>query len=357
MRLHPTLAPMRVLIVLLSLLFTPAASAQGFPLPHIDDLNFYAQIGTTSGSKDVSDNRHDFPPQFGWGFETSFGLLHTDSVTVELALGYEQLFLHEKLSSFELRGTLRDLPSSTIYISGTTGRLHPYLGFGTGVVSLANTTINDGTSRFSISGDTFDLDFKTGLAVGLACDGDCAKHERVNLFVEGAYHARFFGGVAYGSGAPPDLPGSLYFGGFVVSAGAQVALGAGSSSSPSSGANDKAVREEARRQAQTYKPVAPVDDQMLTVKSVCAGTDYEKTEYVVIDKRWDPGSCNKPESVELDVLVLARTDSAPDELEICASSDPLPDGWTKAGERWVPGRCGASADTIEKNIVIIRRKK
>jgi hypothetical protein len=112
-----------------------------------------------------------------------------------------------------------------------------------------------------------------------------------------------------------------------------VSIGGGSST----GSSDKAIKAEARRQALSYPGLAPVGDGPLTIRTICAGVEVPDG-YVVIDKRWDPGSCNRPERVEANVLVLARTvDAQAEQLEICAGFGAVPATWVKAGERWVPG--------------------
>ena len=56
--------------------------------------------------------------------------------------------------------------------------------------------------------------------------GKSLEHRRAYGFVEADYHARFFGGLVYGSGAPADLPSRIYLGGATVSAGIEVMLDA-----------------------------------------------------------------------------------------------------------------------------------
>jgi hypothetical protein len=141
---------------------------------------------------------------------------------VELAVGYDQLFQHARFSEgFVLNGEVRELPSISIYISFANDL---YIGLATGVVSLANANIdNGGGARFAITGDTFDAAAKIGYEIPLQ-PGTSIADRRVYGFVEADYHARYFGGLNYGTGAPADLPSRLYLGGFTVSAGVQISL-------------------------------------------------------------------------------------------------------------------------------------
>lgn len=202
-------------------LFETIAAAQAIPLPKLDGVTFFGEVGDFEG-KEVVDSRTYGPiGAFGWGFETAFTVTAKDDYLVEIGVGYDQLFQRGKLRDFAWTGEVRDLPSTAIYVSFPDGL---YVGLATGIASLANASIDDGTSRYSVSGDTFDAAGIIGFSFSF--EDRPLDDRRVGGFVELAYHARYFGGVDYGPGAPASLPGSLYLGGFVASAGVQIAIGA-----------------------------------------------------------------------------------------------------------------------------------
>lgn len=213
---------MRSLVVISTLvILSTTAAAQGIPLPKLDSVTFFGEVGDFEG-KDVVDSRMYGPiGAFGWGFETGFTVTAKDDYLVEIGMGYDQLFQRGRLRGFAWTGEVRDLPSTAIYVSFPDGL---YVGLATGIASLANASIDDGTSRFSVGGDTFDAAGVVGFSFSF--EDRPLDDRRVGGFVELAYHARYFGGVDYGAGAPASLPASLYLGGFAASVGVQIAIGA-----------------------------------------------------------------------------------------------------------------------------------
>jgi hypothetical protein len=210
-----------VLILTLALASPITASAQTLMLPKIDSINFYGEVGEFEGKTAVDAQTYGPFGTFGWGFETGFVVASSDSHVVELSVGYDQLFQHSRFSDdFVLKGEVRDLPSISIYVSFPNDM---YVGIATGLVSLANATIDNGTSRFAITGDTFDAAAKIGYEIPLQ-PGTSIVDRRIYGFVEADYHARYFGGITYGAGAPADLAGRMFLGGFVVSMGVQISL-------------------------------------------------------------------------------------------------------------------------------------
>jgi hypothetical protein len=198
------------------------AIAQSIVLPKIDSINFFGEVGDFEGRDAVDAQTYGPFGAYGWGFETAFTMAAKDSYVVEMAIGYAQLFQHAKFSDgFSWKGEVRDLPSLSVYISFKNDL---YVGIGTGIVSLANTTIDNGASRFAVTGDTFDAAAIVGYTIPLQ-SADSLADQHVKGFIETAYHARYFGGVNYGAGAPADLPGRVYLGGFTVLAGVQIAIG------------------------------------------------------------------------------------------------------------------------------------
>ncbi|HEX3475471.1 MAG TPA: hypothetical protein VHT91_10645 [Kofleriaceae bacterium] len=326
-----------------------AAHAQSLPLPRVDNVNFFFQAGSLIGSHDLVDDPSSNEKTFGelgWGFETSFDMLTSPDWDIELAVGYDQMFLRSKfVNKYGLRGTIRNLPALTIYASSPNGL---YAGFGTGLVSLSNVSaFLDGHRQFTVGGDTFDLTAKIGVSKDLG-DKVVTKYSRANLFVELAYHARFLGNVSYGMGAPDTLPGSLFFGGVVVSVGAQVSL------RPSAGPSDDDIKKEIAKQ---NHQVTQASTPKLITHTACASAN-PGPDYVPIDDYWDPTRCGAPAAVEANVWVLAelpeRTQADPHpSLEVCAFGT-TPAGWTVVSERWDPTRCGRPGG-IGPNIRLIRK--
>jgi len=322
--------------------------AQTIPLPKIDSINFFGQAGEFEGH-DVTDAKNFAGfGSYGWGFETSFEMAAKGAYVAELAVGYEQLFLNAKLDQrFAMHGTVRDLPSISVYVSFPNNL---YVGVGTGVTSLVNTTITDSTSRFTVTGDTFDVAAKAGYVIPLG-GGDSLTSRRINAFIEGSYHARQIGGVNYSMGAPANLPSRLYIGGGVVAVGVQVSLKTTTSLS------DDQIKKEAQRQQQAFAAMSPSPDNVdLVTKTVCRGTQIE-AGWIEIDTRWDPSSCTKSETIEQNVWVLGRFSDPndPNRIEVCSSAT-IPSGWKSKGTRWVPGRCGAGADSITQNVTVMERQ-
>lgn len=331
-----------LLVGVVAILGARRAGAQSLSLPKIDNINVFGQIAEFEG-KDATDAKtfHGFG-SYGWGFETSFEMTVKDSYVVELAVGYDQLFLESKLGAFTMHGTVRDLPSISAYTSLSNGL---YFGIGTGLTSLANTTITDGTSRFTVSGDTFDLDGHVGYA--LALDGAKKLNDtRLNAFIDLGYHARAFGGVNYSTNAPvADLPSRLYLGGFVVAAGIQVSL-------KPSNAGPSAIKEEIKRQKDAAMTTS-IPSDVSTTKQVCSNAQIEPG-WVLVDTSWDPSTCLQPVASTQNVWVLRQYGAAVRRLEICVTAT-IPEGWKVTGSRWVPGRCGAPLDSVTQNVLVIER--
>lgn len=335
------------------------ARAQSLSLPKLDSVNFYLQAGSLVGSHDLVDDPSANEKMFGelgWGFETLFDMATIGKWDLELAVGYDQMFLRSKfVNKYNLRGTLKNFPSFSIYASHENGL---YAGFGTGVVTLSNVSaFSDGHRAFSIAGDTFDLTGRLGFVKGLG-DSDSTKAPASSLFVELAYHARFLGGASYGAGAPDTLPGSFFFGGVVVSVGAQIWL------KPSVSSYDEDVKKEVKR---IKEKVAEASFQPLTTSTDCVGAQL-KPNQVPIDDYWDPMRCGSPDTVKMNVWVLADLpkdsakpaelpkDSAkpPTVLEVCSYAT-LPTGWKIVLERWDPTRCG-HPKSPEMNVKRIRKE-
>jgi hypothetical protein len=216
-RLYRTLAVVSAAVMFVLILSTArGASAQSISLPSIDKINFFVHGGHFVGSEDLQTARR---ADFGWGFETIFQLKEIEPKRViELAVGYDQLFIDSSIDNYQVRGSIRSLPSIFVYFS----TFHNfYAGLGTGIASMTNVFVYDNNKRVaSLKGDTFDLAAKIGF---ITCP-----IRRVSLFAEAGYHVRHLGGVFYDNVQMPTdivgLPRSLYFGGISFGAGIQINL-------------------------------------------------------------------------------------------------------------------------------------
>src|SRR5215470_9838776 len=85
------------------------ARVQSLSLPKLDNVNFFFQAGSLIGSKDLVDDPSSNEKTFGelgWGFESSFEMLTNPDWDIELAVGYDQMFLRSKFVNKDgLRGT------------------------------------------------------------------------------------------------------------------------------------------------------------------------------------------------------------------------------------------------------------
>jgi hypothetical protein len=205
--------------VFVALVISPSvASAQSIVLPRLDSVNFYGEVGDLEAHE-----AKNLQPvgTFGWGFEAGFTVASSATHMLEISLGYDTLFEHARFNDGTLfTGELRDLPSISVY---TTFSNDMYVGIATGVVALANATVDNGAARFSITGDTFDAAAKVGYTIPFQ-PGTSIENRRIYGFIEADYHARYFGGLNYGAGAPLDLPGRMYLGGFTLAIGIQISL-------------------------------------------------------------------------------------------------------------------------------------
>jgi hypothetical protein len=195
------------------------ARAQSIGLPKMDSISFYGEV-----SDFESREAHSIAPVVvGWGFETAFTVASAPSHTVELALGYDNAFEHAQLrNGAVLDGELRSLPSISVYLTLASD---VYIGLGTGVVSLTNASLTTPAAKYPLGGDTFDASARLGYSLPLEPSKALA-NRRAYAFVEADYHVRYFGGLSYSLGAPPETPSRMYLGGASFSLGLQVMLDA-----------------------------------------------------------------------------------------------------------------------------------
>jgi hypothetical protein len=342
--------PLLTLVVLLAL--AQLANAQSLSLPKVDDVAFFFQggdllafNGTQGEWKKDTESNGDTLYMFGWGFETIFEMRTLDTrigkIDIELSVGYDQLALRGRLfdKRFALRGAIRNLPSISAYAQHDNGF---FIGAGTGLTSLSNVAAyENGKRAFTLSGDTFNLSFKSGYAFP------------IGPFVEVAYHFRKFYGLGFGAGAPPELPRTGDASGFVVSIGYQFGIQSPPPPPPKS-ESDASIRKESENQRKAFEPPAmntPWPTQLVCINQAQSG-------WVVIDDRWDPIMCGGPSAQTSNVWVVMDTNNIPTTypgvIEICANS-PIPAGWRFVGDRWSPTRCGRPS-LIEKNIKQLKRQ-
>ncbi len=147
---------------------------------------------------------------------------------LELALGYSQFTgLESDDPTYELRGTVREIPSLSLYgsFTGLPGGefVVPYLGARTGLIRLQNVQIFDSvhtesTVVYSGAAEAFQL----GAAIGV---GISVPGLPVTASVEASYHQRKFVSVQWtpvGNRVPARFPREFDFSGPSLSFGLQV---------------------------------------------------------------------------------------------------------------------------------------
>jgi len=142
----------------------------------------------------------------------------------ELALIYSQVSgFHSQDPSFDLRGSIRELPRLSWFVLYKPGRLFsPYFGFHVGLLQTQSVAIYDTTGAYyPMSGTTYEL----GVAVGgalLITSGS----EAMQIFVEPGYTMRSFSSFDWGGGVrtiPARFPRTLRFTGWEVAVGVEIA--------------------------------------------------------------------------------------------------------------------------------------
>jgi hypothetical protein len=148
-------------------------------------------------------------------------------VLVELGLGYSQFSGFTSTDDrFELRGTVREVPSVAVYASlegpGIVGHLNPYVGIRSGLIMLSDVQLftpvtGDSTTAYRGSAEVFQV----GGAVGVSAGSEVA-----SVFLEAQLNLRRFTSVDWTGGAggtiPGFLPRGLDFTGPSVSVGVQI---------------------------------------------------------------------------------------------------------------------------------------
>jgi len=148
-------------------------------------------------------------------------------VLVELGLGYSQFSGFTSTDErFELRGTVREVPSVAVYASlegpGIVGHLNPYVGIRSGLIKLSDVQLftpvsGDSTTAYRGSAEVFQV----GGAVGVSAGSEVA-----SVFLEAQLNLRRFTSVDWTGGTggtiPGFLPRGLDFTGPSLSVGVQI---------------------------------------------------------------------------------------------------------------------------------------
>ena len=266
-----------LVLVLASASVAPVAlNAQGFEslVKNVSDINFFFSCWNTRGDVEQKDNC--LKGQNGFGVQVSYDVTRIrlagtkttapggwklvrkeystsatgkrdstliyeekpDEVTlsqyvlVELAVGWSQFSGFKSTDpSFELKGSVREVPSLSVYGSlssdDTTSILNragPYVGIRSGLIQLQNVQLlrpisADTVQVYGGSAQTFQLGLVAGLAVEVI--------DSVNLFIENAWQMRKFSSVQWSNGSNtirPEFPTQLDFSGKTLTIGVQLTL-------------------------------------------------------------------------------------------------------------------------------------
>lgn len=148
-------------------------------------------------------------------------------ILLELGLGWGQITEIESAHPrLELHGSVRELPSVSLYATQTAIRGQPYIGIRSGIIKLQNAQMvaSRGDTATAVKGyfgsaEAFQLGAVLGSAIQLQTN--------LHLTVEYGYHRRYFPSVAWApspADLPIDFPRSLDFSGHSLSLGLQVKL-------------------------------------------------------------------------------------------------------------------------------------
>jgi hypothetical protein len=161
----------------------------------------------------------------GYGIELMFRL-PIETADIETAVGYSEFNGFELESgAYDLRGSVREAPSASIYMTFNDGFLEPYGGIRSGVIELRHVQMqspqSDGTVVvFNATAQAFQLGLVGGTALRLT--------DWLHLFGETALTRRRFSSVQWSpQGAPrlpADIPFEFDFSGLSYSVGFQVQM-------------------------------------------------------------------------------------------------------------------------------------
>ncbi|MEO6527927.1 MAG: hypothetical protein ABIP93_15010 [Gemmatimonadaceae bacterium] len=142
---------------------------------------------------------------------------------LDLGIGYGQMDGLRYGGTYELHGSVRELPSISAYVTAKLyDRIGVYGGVRTGVITLQDAqlfvTNTDGTAMFTLSSTSFEF----GAPLGI----DLQPVHGIHLTLEAAYMRRIFNSISFEptTGFPQDYPRSLDLSGWSWSAGIQFPL-------------------------------------------------------------------------------------------------------------------------------------
>jgi hypothetical protein len=156
--------------------------------------------------------------------------LQDTTMTIEVGLGYGQLAGFRGTGTLDLRGSVRELPTISVYATwqhALFGHLYPYLAVRTGLLVLQSVrAFEDSTAGFtnvySLAGSAFQLGGVGGVAFPIS------RGAQTYFFAECYYMHRRFSSVEWaspGKGIPVAAPRTLNLSGFGLTAGLQIPLG------------------------------------------------------------------------------------------------------------------------------------
>jgi hypothetical protein len=147
---------------------------------------------------------------------------------LEVGVGWGQITeFASREATHELHGSVREIPSVSLYVTKLDHRMQPYVGIRSGIIRLQNAQMvsNPATDTSTFvktyfgSAEAFQIGMVIGAAQTLA--------PNLHLMAEFAYHRRYFPSVTWAT-SPADLPTefqrSLDFSGQSLSIGLQVKL-------------------------------------------------------------------------------------------------------------------------------------
>ncbi len=182
----------------------------------MEDLSLFAGVGGLLPSADGLAEERFGLQQFG--MEVLFGISASEKWEFEAGVGYGQVFgLEERDPRIDLRGSVRDWPSVSVY--GAHLETEMYLGVKSGMAELHGfqAYVDAGESDTTYQGSGRSVLF--GLALGKYWEisgGD------LNLLLELAYAFRSFPSIRWGDNPVPDvLPRRLNLTGWTLTGGIQ----------------------------------------------------------------------------------------------------------------------------------------
>jgi hypothetical protein len=212
-----------LLLVLVWLLPVPAFAQFDRIVSSITDVAVSVSCWNTRGTLKTSSGC--IQGAKGYGIELMFRL-PIETADIETAVGYSEFNGFElEGTAYELRGSVRESPSASIYMTFNDGLVEPYAGIRSGMIELRHVQMQsfqtDGTVVvFNATAQAFQLGLVGGTALRLT--------DWLYTFGEAAFTRRRFASVQWSpQGAPrlpADIPFEFDFSGLSYSVGFQVQM-------------------------------------------------------------------------------------------------------------------------------------